>query len=88
MDLNILFDDLCTLKFIYPDGSIVECISTLNRNLLRLYGLDGIDGLVDLLSSKPIPSYLLDKLTEIHKGANKDLDPLDLLLESGTRLGW
>lgn len=87
-DLILLFEGICTLNFRFEDGSVIQCISSLNEDVLRMHGLGSIDALLDLEERRPIPEYLLEKLTHITKGSTKQLSPLDLFLEVGGKVGW
>lgn len=86
--LGLLFDGCCVLTFQYPDGSVVESVTTLNHDLLNMYGLNHIDGVVDIEERTPIPEQMFELLRGIRPGDKKHLSPLDKFFEIGGKLGW
>lgn len=65
MDVDNLYKGRCLLTFRYPDGSEIQCITTLNSELLANLNLDYLDDFVDLLSYKIIPSELFAEIDDI-----------------------
>jgi hypothetical protein len=88
-DISKLQDGYCVLTITYPDNSEVQCITTLNPDLLSRLDLDYIDGLVDITIRKEIPAELLiENDISIMKGTQLTLSKLDLLFLNGIKEGW
>lgn len=88
-NINDLKEGYCVLTIRYPDGSEVQCITTLNPQILKRSGLQYLDGLVDCSARKEIPAELLiENEVEIHKGTELTLSNLDRLFLNGIKEGW
>lgn len=88
-DIKLLQKGYCVLTIKYSDNSQVQCITTLNLELLHKLNLDYIDGFVDILSRKEIPPELLiTNEVSIKEGTQLTLSKLDLLFLKGIKEGW
>lgn len=86
MDLK---EGYCVIEIRYPDGSEVQCVTTLNQKILERTGLQFIDGLVDFSCRKEIPPELLiENEVSLHKGNQLTLSNLDKLFLNGIKEGW
>lgn len=90
MSVDDLYKGKCLITFRYSDGSEVQCISTLNEELLKNLALDHVDGLVDLITRKIIPNELFydigDIFIELDKTTN--LSILDELFQNAIKRRW
>lgn len=89
MQLDKLFEGICTLVFEFDDGSHICCLTTLNRQKLQQLGL-GFDGIYDLQKRTLIPEYLFDKIIAIEEGNTREehLTTLDKIFEDGGKFWW
>lgn len=85
-----LYNGECLVTLTYPDGSEIQCISTLNRDILANRGLLSVDGLVDLSTNKIIPSDLIIEVDsiDVQIGKRKNLSPLDKTFELAIKRRW
>lgn len=90
MFVDDLYQGKCLITFRYSDGSEVQCISTLNEELLKNLALDHIDGLVDLITRKIIPNELFYDIKDIFIELNKtpNLSILDELFQNAIKRRW
>lgn len=88
--VNELYKGECLITLTYPDGSEIQCISTLNKDILTNRGLLSVDGLVDLSTNKIIPSDLIIEVDsiDVQLGKRKNLSPLDKTFELAIKRRW
>lgn len=90
IDVDKLYEGKCLLTFRYPDGSEIQCISTLNEEILKNLALDYVDGFVDLITRKIIPNELFIEVRDIYVDLNKstNLSPLDEMFSNAIKRRW
>lgn len=90
MAIEDLYTGRCLITFRYPDGSEIQCVSTLNSELLDNLGLDYLDEFVDLLSYKIIPSELFTEVEDItiEKKDKTNLSMLDDYFQNAIKRRW
>jgi hypothetical protein len=91
MDYEPLFHGRCVLTVRFKDGSEIQSITTLNRDILESLELEKVDGLVDLINLKLIPPELIarnDTQVVITPGTKLTLNPLDALFQDSIKRYW
>jgi hypothetical protein len=91
MNYEPLFNGRCVLTIRFFDGSEIQSITTLNKDILESLELDKVDGLVDLISLKLIPPELIareDTKITITPGTRLSLNPLDALFQDSIKRYW
>lgn len=90
MEVDILYKGKCLITFRYPDGSEIQCVTTLNQELLENLGLDYVDGFVDLITRKIIPFDLFTEVKDIFidYGKEPNLSPLDEIFQNPIKRRW
>ena len=90
INVDKLYDGYCVISFKYADGSEVQCVSTLNLNLLESLGLSDIDGIIDLITYKIIPDNMFLDIDDIviKEGKEISLTSLDNLFQMSIKRRW
>ncbi|MEG2262754.1 MAG: hypothetical protein RSC43_00320 [Clostridia bacterium] len=88
ISINKLFKGICTLVFVFDDGSTVKSTATLNKGILAQYGVSELDGVIDLDLRKPIPVYMFDHIESIVEGTSVELSPIDAMFNLGGKVSW
>lgn len=90
MNIDALYFGECLITFKYSDGSEIQCISTLNKDILRDNYIESVDGLVDLLTMRLIPTELFIDAEEIYIESKSitNLTELDEFFQSKIKRRW
>lgn len=90
VNIDDLYVDKCLMTFRYHDGSEVQCIVTLNQQILQRLSLDSVDGFVDLLSYKIIPMELFTETETVYieLGEEPKLSFLDEFFQEAIKRRW
>lgn len=90
MNVDDLYKGKCLITFRYPDGSEIQCVSTLNEELLKNLALDYVDGFVDLITRKVIPNDLFNEVEDvfIELDKNPNLSLLDEVFQNPIKRRW
>lgn len=89
-DIEDLYKGKCLITFRETDGSEVQCVATLNEELLKNLALDHVDGIVDLISRKIIPTelFLETKDVFVEYGKEPHLSLLDETFQNPIKRRW
>ena len=89
-DIDMLYNGYCIISFKYEDSSEVQCVSTLNLEILKNLGLSHIDGFIDLLTYKLIPDDMFLNISNISikEGKETTLGNLDSFFQMQIKRRW
>lgn len=86
--LGILFEGIATIIFKFPDGTTLRVTTTLKPDTLASYGVQDIDGIVDLDTLKVIPDSYFELEFEIYRGVVPLSSELDAKFNLGGKVSW
>ena len=91
MNIEPLFKGRCVISIKFSDGSEIQTISTMSKEILESLDIVDCDGFVDLTCMRIIPPELLlreDTEITINPGTKLTLDPLDELFQNSIKNTW